>query len=94
MTDYYKLLSKIKKVEQLSDNDLKYFREKREYKKRDIQPSDYLYHDYYYNYMKMPRKLTLHDDFINYSELGQDYGSPWKRKTHFPYLFAPYLLFL
>lgn len=80
MTDYYSLLKKIYKNESLSDNDLELFKERKKYKQRDIQPSDYMYHDYYYKYMKMPRKITLHDDFINYAELGQDYGSPWRRK--------------
>lgn len=50
------------------------------YRIRDIQPSDATYHDYYYEYMKMDKRMTLHDDFINFSEIDEQYGSPWRKK--------------
>lgn len=80
MTDYYKLLKEIRRQDRIEDNDLERFREKKAYKQRNIQPTDYLYHDYYYNYMKMHKRMSIHDDLINFGRLDEDRNNPWARK--------------
>ncbi len=81
MNDYYQLLKEIRREDNVVDNDLVRFKEKRAYKQRSIQPSDYLYHDYYYNYMKMHRRMSIHDDLVNFANVDQDANNPWARQN-------------
>ncbi len=81
MNDYYELLKQIREDEKVVDNDLVRFKEKRAYKMRNVQPSDYTYHDYYYNYMKMHRRMSIHDDLVNFASADDERKNPWARQS-------------
>lgn len=79
MNDYYRLLNQIKRDDKYSyDNDLKYFRSEIKTKRRNVQPSDYFYHDTYNSFYNDCRPITLHDDIVNFCDYRGDYNYPWK----------------
>ncbi len=81
MNDYYKLIQQIRNDDKVIDNDLVRFKEQKAYKMRNVQPSSYLYHDYYYNYMKMHKRMSIHDDIVNFAQIDSDNINPWAREN-------------
>ncbi len=83
LKNYYELARKISEYDYYyNDNDLVLFSKDKYCKKeRQICPTDETYHDYYYNYLGITKKLTLHDDIVNKAEAYQMGDRPFfKRK--------------
>ncbi len=74
--DYYALARKLNEIDQVQvDNDMLLFSQDiyRKMRKQCI-PTDETYHDYYYHYLGMDKRLTLHDEFVNKLEFEGEYN--------------------
>lgn len=86
--DYYELARKINKVDSIKeDNDLLLFSEKNNYSsyRKKCIPSDETYHDYYYHYLGMKKRLTLHDEILNKVEFEGGRKKRFLRKKRITY---------
>ena len=85
--DYYALARKINEIDKnTEDNDLKLFSDTNyESNRRRCIPTDETYHDYYYHYLGMTKRLTLHDEILNNVEFNGEKKKRFLRKKRITY---------